>query len=180
MVGVPGSGKSTFGRRIADTIGAPFTELDSVFHRPGWTHPDREEFRAEVAELVAGEHWVIDGNYSAVQDLVWARADAVVWLNPPRVTASGRVLRRTLRRVGRGEELWNGNREHWTNLISRDPEQNIVLWSWVKHPEYQAKYGAAFDEPEPAGQQRIRLHTEEQARLLLAELADRAVSPPVP
>ena len=91
VVGVPGSGKSTVGRLLAQAIGAPFTELDSVFHRPGWTHPDREKFRAEVAQVVAGERWVIDGNYSAVQDLVWARADAVVWLDPPRLPAPGRV-----------------------------------------------------------------------------------------
>jgi len=183
VVGVPGSGKSTFGRALAGTIDAPFTELDSMFHRPGWTHPDDEEFRAQARELVAGHRWVIDGNYSSVQDIVWGRADAVVWLDPPRLTATGRVLRRTLRRVGRGEELWNGNREHWTSLLSRDPEQNIVLWSWVKHPGYRATYGAAFDEQGPPGQQRIRIRSDEQARLLLDELAEQstaAVSSPDP
>ncbi|UDY35738.1 AAA family ATPase [Dermatobacter hominis] len=176
VVGVPGSGKTTLGRALAGALDAPFTELDSVFHRPGWTHPDAEEFRAEVRELVARERWVIDGNYSAVQDLVWARADAVVWLDPPRLTATARVLRRTLRRVARRQALWNGNREHWTNLLRWDPERNIVLWSWVKHPEYRERYGAAVDEP-PPGQDRIRIRSDEQARLLLAELAERAGAP---
>jgi hypothetical protein len=34
------------------------------------------EFRARVADFTAAPRWVVDGNYSAVRDLVWSRADA--------------------------------------------------------------------------------------------------------
>jgi hypothetical protein len=37
-------------------------------------------FRGRVASVVATERWVIDGNYSKVRDLVWGRAEDVVWL----------------------------------------------------------------------------------------------------
>jgi adenylate kinase family enzyme len=171
IVGVSGAGKSTTGRAIAEVLGVEFTELDSVFHRPGWTHPDDEEFRDLVRELAAGERWVIDGNYSAVRDLVWAKADAIVWLDPPRGVATARVLRRTLRRVTTRQELWNGNREHWTNLLRPDPEQNIVLWSWTRHPVYAERYGAAMEDPALDHAQRFRLRSDVQVELFLREVA---------
>lgn len=76
----------------------PFVELDSFFHQPGWADLPREAFRTRVCELVETDEWVIDGNYSAVQDLVWRAAEAVVWLDLPRHVVMRRVIIRTLRR----------------------------------------------------------------------------------
>src|SRR5215475_11726512 len=80
VVGVSGSGKSTLGRELAGRLAVPFVELDAIFHQPGWTPLPEDEFRRRVAEIAAGDGWVIDGNYSAVQPLVWERADTVVWV----------------------------------------------------------------------------------------------------
>jgi hypothetical protein len=121
MVGISGSGKTTLGRRLAESLGVPFIELDSIFHLPEWRDLPRDEFRSQVAELVAAEGWVVDGNYSAVRDLVWERADTVVWINLSRAVVMRRVLARTLRRVVTREELWNGNREPLSNLYKWDP-----------------------------------------------------------
>ena len=57
------------GRRLAAVLGAPFVELDSIFHQPGWAELPAGEFRRRVADLTAGETWVVDGNYAAVRDL---------------------------------------------------------------------------------------------------------------
>lgn len=43
--------------------------------------------------------WVTDGNYSAVQDLVLAKADTVVWLDYPLFTVFKQLTPRTFRRV---------------------------------------------------------------------------------
>jgi adenylate kinase family enzyme len=84
VVGVSGSGKSTFGRRLAERIEAPYVELDALHHGAGWTEATADELRASVAPLVAGERWVIDGNYRGkLGDLVVVRADTVVWLDLP-------------------------------------------------------------------------------------------------
>jgi hypothetical protein len=32
--------------------------------------------------------------------------------------------------------LWNGNTEKWSNLFSRDPQKNIILWMWHHHRPY--------------------------------------------
>ena len=77
MVGTPGAGKSTVARELARNLGVPFVELDGIFHQPGWAPLAADEFRHRVAEVAAGDAWVIDGNYSDVRSLVWARADTV-------------------------------------------------------------------------------------------------------
>src|SRR5579875_4043583 len=74
VVGCSGSGKSTVGRRLARDLHVPYIELDSIFHQPGWVPLPRDEFRRRVTEVVAADGWVIDGNYSSVQPLVWDRA----------------------------------------------------------------------------------------------------------
>jgi len=148
LVGVPGSGKTSVGRRLAASLDVPFIELDSIFHQPEWAELPRPEFRQRVAEAVAGDAWVVDGNYSAVQDLAWQRADTVVWLDLPRRTVTQRVIRRTVRRVVTRERLWNNNREPISNLYRLDPEKSIIAWTWVKHPEYIQRYAAAIQDPE--------------------------------
>jgi adenylate kinase family enzyme len=83
---------------LAGRLAAPHVELDAIYHRPGWHALTLDRFRQRVAEVTAGDSWVIDGNYSAVQDLIWARADTVVWIDPPRRTVMRRVMGRTVTR----------------------------------------------------------------------------------
>ena len=112
VVGCSGAGKTTLGRRLAGILDVPFVELDGLVHQPGWTSCPRTSSAAEVRRSCAGDRWVVDGNYhSMVQDLVWDRADTVVWLDLPRWRVTGRVVSRTLRRVVTRQELWKGNRE---------------------------------------------------------------------
>ena len=53
---------------------------------------------------------------------------------------TARVILRSLKRVITREELWNGNRERWRNLVSRDPERNIIVWAWVHADKYSDRY----------------------------------------
>ncbi len=66
VVGPSGSGTSTLARRLARLVDVPFTELDAVFHRPGWQLLDPDEFRATVEGVAAAEAWAIDGNSGAL------------------------------------------------------------------------------------------------------------------
>ena len=167
MVGVSGSGKSTLGRDLAAGLGVRYTELDAIFHQPGWIPLGDEEFRRRVTGIASGDGWVIDGNYSAVQPLVWERADTVVWLDPPRRTVMRRLIWRTIRRVARRTELWNGNRERWRNLFTWDEQESVIFWSWHHYPVYRQRYAAAAHDPAYAHLRFIRVATRADARQLL-------------
>lgn len=147
VIGCSGSGKTTLARDLANRLGLRYLELDALFHQPGWTPKPDEHLRAEIAEFSRAKHWVIDGNYVShgVSDIVWPIADTVVWLDPPRHTVMRRVVLRTLRRVITREELWNGNREPWSNLWNPRPEKNIIVWSWTRFEHYRQRYEQALD-----------------------------------
>jgi adenylate kinase family enzyme len=159
LVGISGSGKTTAGRRLAAALQVPFIELDSIFHLPDWEELPVEEFRARVAAAVSADAWVIDGNYSSVRDLVWERADTVVWIDLPRATVMRQVVTRTLRRAVTRQELWNGNREPLSNFYKWDPMENIIRFAWVQYPVSVARYSAAMEDPQYVDITFIRLRS---------------------
>ena len=129
VVGTSASGKTTFARALAARLGLPSVELDALHWEADWTAAANDQLRQRVMDATAGDGWVVDGNYSAVRDIVWARADAVVWLDFSLRTVLWRYAIRTQRRIRTGEELWpgTGNRERLSmHLLSRDS----LLW-WI-------------------------------------------------
>jgi adenylate kinase family enzyme len=171
VVGISGAGKSTVASSLARLLGAVFLELDSLQHQADWTPLPVAEFRARVACVAAGERWVIDGNYSRVRDLVWARADTVVWLDLPRRTVMRRVIWRSFWRAARRVELWNGNRERWRNLFSLDAEESVIVWAWQGYASNRARYEAAMADPGNAHLRFIRLRSPASVRRFLRELS---------
>jgi adenylate kinase family enzyme len=167
VVGNSGSGKSRLAAALAARLGVPYVELDSIFHQPGWSELPRDEFRARVEALAAGDAWVIDGNYTAVRDLVWARADTVVWIDLSRPLVMRRVIGRTLRRAAVRRELWNGNREPWSNWLTLDPERSIIMWSWTQHAKYRLRYAEAMADPALAHLRFVRLRSPAEVRAFL-------------
>jgi len=172
VVGNAGSGKTTFAAALASTLAAPHVELDAIFHQPGWTELDPDEFRRRVGEATTPEAWVVDGNDPLVQDRVWGRARAVVWLDLLRPVVARRVVGRTLRRVVLRRELWNGNREPWRNLLPLDPARSIIGWSSMQHAKYRERYGAAMADPARAHLRFVRLSSTDEAARFLRPGAD--------
>lgn len=164
VVGNSGSGKTRLAAALAEQFAVSHIELDAIFHQPGWTQRPEGEFRAVVAERTDAPGWVVDGNYSQVRDLVWSRADTVVWLDLSRAVVMRRVVARTLRRAITREELWNGNREPWSNLWSRDPDRSIIAWAWKAQRRYRDRYSAAGAEPAHAHLEVVRLTSPRRVR----------------
>jgi len=167
VVGNSGSGKSTLSRSLAAALGAEFLELDSVNHQADWEPLPTSEFRQRVAAVAAAERWVIDGNYTKVRDLVWARADTVVWLDLPKRTVMRRVIWRSFRRVAGRVELWNGNRERWRNLLALNKEESVIAWAWQMHDSNRVKFEAAIADPENSHLRFIRLTSPGAVRRFL-------------
>jgi len=139
-VGNSGSGKSTVAARVAALLDVPHIEMDALHHGPNWTEVPDEVMRARVTDAVRGDGWVADGNYSAVRDLLWPRAELLVWLDLPLHVILRRLTRRTFHRWRQKEELWGlaGNRESLrTQLASRD---SLFLWTLTSHRSRRRRY----------------------------------------
>ena len=63
ITGCPGSGKSTFARKLRDAAGLPLYYLDMLFHRPDRSTATREEFDEALKNVLSEDEWIIDGNY---------------------------------------------------------------------------------------------------------------------
>lgn len=146
VVGATGSGKTTLAQQLAERMRCPFIELDALFWNPGWVQTPRDEFRRRVAEAIAPQRWAAGGNYSSARDLIWERADTLVWLDYPLPFVMARLFGRTMRRVFTREELWNGNRERFRDhFFSRD---SLFLWALKSHPKQRRTYPAELCKPE--------------------------------
>ena len=167
VVGVSGSGKSTFGRALAERIGVPFIELDSIRHQAGWTELPDDEFRARVVEATAGDGWVVDGNYDEVRSIVVARATDVVWIDPRKTVVMAQVVTRSLHRAVTRRELWNGNRENWRDWAS---PAHPIRWAWATYDGKQVTYPERFASDAYAHVRVHRLRGRREARAFLTRV----------
>ena len=178
VTGNSGSGKTTLARLLASDLGIPHVELDGLYHGPGWTPADPDKFRARVRAATAEPAWVIDGNYtSIVGQILRDRAGLVIALDLPRWRVMARITRRTLARIVTRAELWNGNREQWRNLLTLDPDNNIVLWAWTRHRKYHQRAVAEEHVEHRQGPPTVRLASPAQVRRFRRLLLSRVERP---
>ena len=98
VIGMAGSGKSTFSRALSAKTGLPVIHLDLHFWKAGWVKPSEKEWREKQRRLLAGEAWIADGNYHETLDLRLERAETVVVLDTPWWICAGRAFGRGLRK----------------------------------------------------------------------------------
>lgn len=63
VIGSPGSGKSTFSRKLNILTNIPLYHLDLIWHKPDKTNVTKEVFDKELFEILKQDSWIIDGNY---------------------------------------------------------------------------------------------------------------------
>lgn len=174
VVGNSASGKTTFAANLARLLDAEHIELDSIFHQADWTPLPDDEFRARVQDRIRATRWVTDGNYKSVRDLIWNEVDTIIWLDVPRRYVRTRVVRRTLGRMVRRTELWNGNRERVRNLVNPDPTESIILWAWTQHQQYVDRYTELMSDPRWASKHWVRLQHPREVQQFLDAVAAEA------
>jgi adenylate kinase family enzyme len=95
LIGISGSGKSTFGRALSEKLQLPITHLDSIFHLPGGAMMDHALFKEKQIELMKQPAWILDGNYGSSLDIRVAEADTIFWLDFPPLLSTLQVLKRS-------------------------------------------------------------------------------------
>ena len=119
VIGMAGSGKSTFSRALSAKTGLPVIHLDLYQWKPGWVRPSEEEWRATQRRVLAGDAWIADGNDLDSLELQLERADTVVLLETPWWTCASRAFRRGLSKPvgempeGCEDSAWRRLRDEW-------------------------------------------------------------------
>ncbi len=95
IIGLPGSGKSTFAGKAGNILDIPVHHLDMhVFE--GRKKRARHEFLLAKEALVNGEAWIIEGCSLSTLEMRFARADTILYFHLPRLLCIWRVCKRLL------------------------------------------------------------------------------------
>ena len=86
-------------KRIAEEFSIPVIDIDTLRRAAGKSEVPEQVFSHLVTESVKGDMWIIDGSYTSVQDLIWSRAEAIVWLDFSFGVVLSRLIKRSLYRI---------------------------------------------------------------------------------
>ena len=165
VAGTSGAGKTTLAAALSRATGLPHTEIDALFHGPGWT--PRATFVDDAYALAEQTRWVTEWQYSAVRPLFLERCDLLVWLDLPVSLVMWQVVSRTVHRRWARKELWNGNREAPLREVFTNRD-HIVRWAWrTRHQTAQRVQQALLTRP---GLCVVRLRRRGELRRWLARV----------
>lgn len=83
IIGSPGSGKSTFARKLRDITNLPLYYLDMLWHKKDRTNISREEFDEKLEKILKKDKWIIDGNYQRTIEMRLKECDTVFLMDYP-------------------------------------------------------------------------------------------------
>ncbi len=81
IIGCPGSGKSTFGRKLRDATGLPLYHLDMMYWNEDRTTVSKEVFLKRLQDAMSKPEWIIDGNYGSTMETRLNACDTVFFLD---------------------------------------------------------------------------------------------------
>jgi adenylate kinase family enzyme len=148
VVGVTSAGKSTLAEKLAKRFHLCYIELDALYWEPNWQSAPLEVFRARVEKATQAEKWIVAGNYHIVRNLVWPKAEAIIWLDYPFLTVLWQLTRRSFKRWWTQELLWGANREPlWTHFKFWSKE-SLYNWLFQSYWRRKREYPRLLSKPE--------------------------------
>ncbi|MBN1684107.1 MAG: AAA family ATPase, partial [Gammaproteobacteria bacterium] len=97
VIGSSGAGKTSLAKILAKKFGMLHIELDALNWLPNWRARSPEALRQLVSKNIQQPQWVLCGNYSYLREMIWAKADTIIWLDYPFGLCFWQTLTRSLR-----------------------------------------------------------------------------------
>ena len=94
IIGLPGSGKSTFAIELGKVLTVPVHHLDRHMFEADGKKKDKKELLAIEQAMVGDESWIVEGCSMSTLGTRFARADTVVYFRFSRLVCIWRVLKR--------------------------------------------------------------------------------------
>ena len=81
VLGCPGSGKSTFSKKLQVMTGLPLIHLDNIWWKSDRSHISRDKFDQKLDEILQEDRWIVDGDYSRTYEVRFKSCDTVFFLD---------------------------------------------------------------------------------------------------
>jgi adenylate kinase family enzyme len=170
VIGTSGCGKSTFSKSLAGILRVPYVQIDQIFWKPDWQEPTNEEFFPKLESAIAGDKWVLDGNYNRSLHLKWKKIQLVIWLDYSFAVAFYRVFTRAMYRSIIRHELWEGTGNKESFKRSLFSKESIILWTMQTHGSNRKRYNSMMQDKRFAHIQFLRLSSPKAAERFLCHL----------
>jgi adenylate kinase family enzyme len=176
ITGLAGAGKTTLARRLSATIGIPWHSLDDLYYGPGLLMAPT--FPASIEQTTAGDAWIFDSggppptnpDSVRVRELMWSRADTLVWLDYSQPVVLWRATTRSLGRIVTRRRLWHGYRDTpWQWLREDHP----VRRAWSTHRLRREDIAARIADPSRQALKVMRFRRPSQAEAFLSHTRER-------
>jgi adenylate kinase family enzyme len=164
VIGAGGAGKSTFAQRLGKILNIEVIHLDSLYWRPGWVEPPKEEWKKTVEHIIARDSWIMDGNYSGTLESRFEACDTVIFLDIERMICLWRVVKRAMK-------YRNKSRPDMAEGCPERFDLQFILWVWNYKKRSRPKIVRALQE-NPQNRKVIWLRTDAEAEKFLAGIKD--------
>lgn len=167
VIGSSASGKTTFARKLADHLEIPFIELDAIYWGPNWTEPKDDSYFKKLETALAGNSWVLDGNYSRTTPIKWSRVQTVIWLDLSFSRTVYQSITRAFSRAWTKQELWPGTNNRESFRKSFFSSDSVVWWSIKNYHRIRKRYLNTITEPKFSYIKFLQIQSHSQAREFL-------------
>lgn len=94
VIGLPGSGKSTFATKLGRLLGIPVHHLDRHMFEPDGKKRDKQEFIKIQKAILDEEAWIIEGCSFSTFEMRFAKADVLIYFHFSRFICIWRLIKR--------------------------------------------------------------------------------------
>ena len=153
IIGLPGSGKSTFASKLGTILGIPVHHLDRHQFEPGGRKRDKQEFIAIQKAMLDEDAWIVEGCSFSTFEMRFAKADILIYFHFSRLVCFFRLFKRLfnykkefggLRKVNWEilNYIWNFNkkkRDRIEQLKHQYPNTKFLLFKNQKDADWFLK-----------------------------------------
>ena len=125
VLGLTGSGKTTFSNKLGKLLNVPVFYLDQYFWKENWQHVSQSEFLNAQENIVReNESWIMDGSFPRSKSLDFRiySADTIIFFDFPIYVPLFRMAKRYFQLMGKERpDVGSGNKQKrpfgWEDVI---------------------------------------------------------------
>ncbi|MBE7050792.1 MAG: topology modulation protein [Ruminococcaceae bacterium] len=164
IIGNAGSGKTTFGIKLAQKTGIPLVHLDKIYWSGNWEHIEKNEFDNILQKELEKPEWIIDGNFNRTLPHRLKYCDTVFYFDVPIITCIWGVTKRILKSYGKTRSDMGGNCPEYFDKQKLTLYRNIIQFKKQHGEKYKHMLSSA------KGIKVIRFKSRHRAKLFLKSI----------